>query len=178
MRMIATFLTCCKIARLPVDRQNRLLLITPCACVQGNNWVVAVDKAMTCNILVPIPRFIITPYGRAVIFYYCINNIITLLLLPDIQFSRFYDWTSIQLQHFSIQAIYKSGINLQNHQYSNHTPKFSINKRVWLTKLLKNLFHYYSRQQCMTSWWDWLLFCLRHSTRMFSMQAFGSTFMS
>ena len=30
----------------------------------------------------------------------------------------------------------KPDINLQNHQYSNHTPKFSLNKRVWLTKLL------------------------------------------
>ena len=35
-----------------------------------------------------------------------------------------------------MQAIYKPDINLNNHQYSNHTPKFSLNKRVWPTKLL------------------------------------------
>ena len=86
--------------------------------------------------LFPVSWFIITPCGRAVIFYYCINNIITLLLLADTQFSRFYSWTGILLQHSSMQAIYKPDINLQNHQYSNHTPKFSLNKRVWPTKLL------------------------------------------
>ena len=72
----------------------------------------------------PVPWFIITPCGQVVIFYYCISNIITLLLLADIQFSRFYNWTIILLQHFSMQAIY------------HHTPKFSLNKRAWPTKLL------------------------------------------
>ena len=35
-----------------------------------------------------------------------------------------------------MQAVYIHDIILQNHQYSNHIPKFSLNKRVWPTKLL------------------------------------------
>ena len=39
--------------------------------------------------LFPVPWFAINPCGRADIFYYCINNIIILLLLAGIQFSNF-----------------------------------------------------------------------------------------
>ena len=35
-----------------------------------------------------------------------------------------------------MQAIYEPDINLQNHQYSNHTPKFFLNKRAWPMKSL------------------------------------------
>ena len=60
-----------------------------------------------------------------VIFYYCI---ITLLLLADIH---------VQLVDFIIEPAFyynipayklsiKPDINLQNYQYSNHTPKFSL----------------------------------------------------
>ena len=81
--------------------------------------------------------FIITPCRRAVIFYYCINNVITLILLADIQFSRFITeptfYCNIPACKLSINLVY---ISLQNHQYSNHTPKFSLNIRVWPTKLL------------------------------------------
>ena len=112
-------------------------------CTKKYYCTINLVKIRPCNYrpwlviyLFPVPWFIITPYGRAVIFYYCINNIITLLLLADIQFNKFYNWTGILLQNSSMQAIYKTDINLQNHQYSNHTPKFSLNKRVWPTKLL------------------------------------------
>ena len=72
-----------------------------------------------------------------------------------------------------MQAIYKPDINVQNHQYSNHTPKFSLNKRVWPTKLViisadagakiacgPGMGNYYMSLQIMYGLTTWLSFVL------------------